>query len=82
LIRVLMIGTFSATGGRLFSHEEKQLSNDVQYPLRKNTLPSQPAAANVSIRTTSPQRPLSQPQPHYKPVSAGVVSQFKPPVAG
>jgi len=82
LIRVLMIGTFSASGGRLFSQEENQPSANVQHQLCKDAQPGQPAADGVSLRTTSPQRSLSQPQPRYKPVSAGVTSQIKPPVAG
>ena len=82
LIRVLMIGTFSATGGRLFKQEDCPPSSNLQRPLSKNSFPTELTGAGATFQSVSAQRPSSQPQPRYKPVSATVVGQFKPPVAG
>jgi hypothetical protein len=82
LIRILMIGTFSATGSRLFSQDEQKPSGKVERPLRRDVVLNQQPNPGVSPHTNSPQQPQSQPQPRYKPVSTAVVSHFKPPVGG
>jgi len=80
LIRVLIIGTFSVAGGRLFSQDEmklnsfarrrKAVTNQNTPPIgqRRSPLPSKPRRSFSP--TPKPSSGHSQPEPTYEPVAA------------
>jgi hypothetical protein len=76
LIRVLIIGTFSIAGDRLFSMASTQPSQGARYAPRRPGLPPihRPAPNGMNRNSpqsiaASPQRPGSRPEPVYRPVS-------------
>lgn len=75
LIRVLIIGTFSVAGERLFSQSEVQPTGNIRAPrhyqgnLPDRPLPSRPAGYQDPEDT--PPEPLSRREPTYHPVSMG-----------
>ncbi len=64
LIRVLIIGTFSVAGDKLFSQTDKRFSNSRPMPVR--SLNNRPVAPPVPASTASP-RQASSPAPAYRP---------------
>jgi hypothetical protein len=75
LIRVLIIGTFSVAGERLFSQSEVQPTGNIQAPRRyqgdlpDRRVPSRPAGYQDPENT--PPEPLPRREPTYHPVSMG-----------
>jgi hypothetical protein len=78
LIRVLVIGSFSIAGDRLFSQAE---SRSVQRPFRQALQPVNPLAASGRPPISTPFRPasklarpestLARPEPTYHNISMG-----------
>ena len=76
LIRVLIIGTFSVAGERLFSQSEVQPTGYMPAPRRiqgnpsDRRVPGRPAGYQ-DPQQAQPPEPLSRPEPTYHPVSMG-----------
>jgi hypothetical protein len=83
LIRILIIGTFSTAGDRLFSQAEyyqKQSMTSKPRPTRKNGAPVQarsPAARSAYKPTPQPDQSFSRPEPTYHPLSMSASGRSK-----
>jgi hypothetical protein len=75
LIRVLIIGTFSVAGERLFSQSERYISNSrSSRPSTKRTNPApmqarRPASRTAYKPTPQPEQSYGRPEPTYHPLS-------------
>jgi hypothetical protein len=87
LIRVLIIGTFSVAGNRLFTQSERRMFNPARRSTRVRTVADQqgsltPRTSNVSMSTfrpapkpkPNPESAYTRPEPTYHPVSISAKS--------
>jgi hypothetical protein len=83
LIRILIIGTFSTAGDRLFSQAEYYRKNSMTSrprPTRKNGAPVQArssAARSAYKPTPQPEQSYSRPEPTYHPLSMSASGKSK-----
>ncbi len=88
LIRVLIIGTFSVAGNRLFTQSERRMFSPAQRSTRVRTVADQPGSlsprtSNVSMSTfrpapkpkPNPESTYTRPEPTYHPVSISAKSK-------
>ena len=79
LIRVLIIGTFSVAGDRLFSQADKRVRGQSPFSLRNTRVRQVPQSAHISAKSAQAFNPspkpspgdvvYSRPEPTYHPVS-------------
>ena len=87
LIRVLIIGTFSVAGNRLFTQSERRMFNPARRSTRVRTVADQQGSltsrtSNVSMSTfrpapkpkPNPESAYTRPEPTYHPVSISAKS--------
>ena len=83
LIRVLIIGTFSVAGDRLFSQASQYRNNNLSsrpQPKRTNGAPVQarkPATRSAYKPTPQPEQSYSRPEPTYHPLSMSASGRSK-----
>jgi hypothetical protein len=70
LIRVLIIGTFSVAGERLFSQDNNRARRSAPRPTRSNTSYGRTGAQPVRAKSYRPAPKSNRPDPTYHPVSA------------